>query len=305
MPAAAPCSRLRYVRCTKRNLPTALRSCHLFRHLPVQNIMYLIFTVASGFIVSPRSLQGGWLGCCESGRGWARGGLRVPGCQVVGARQARGRAGSRERRLLLHPSCKQPSNCGRSGGAIASTPAPHPAPYPPPHPPADYANPAAYFLQALVVNEFESSNWDRPAVNATGAPLGITEGQFYMQERWARCGCAVVALGMLWSCWAWRGPAECLSAALAASRVCCVASASILSHVPAPTRPTLLLSFSLPTHLEQGLLHGAAVGVDWPVGVGPGLHPAQHLPPLPGSQLCAAQASFDLALLALLGLALL
>lgn len=58
---------------------------------------------------------------------------------------------------------------------------------PHPHPPtatADYANPAAYFLQALVVNEFESPSWDTPVVERNpDATPGMTEGEFYMKER--------------------------------------------------------------------------------------------------------------------------
>lgn len=48
---------------------------------------------------------------------------------------------------------------------------------------ADYANPAAYFLQALVVNEFESPSWGFPVQEGLGAPAGMTEGVFYMKER--------------------------------------------------------------------------------------------------------------------------
>lgn len=56
----------------------------------------------------------------------------------------------------------------------------------PTHPtaPADYANPAAYFLQALVVNEFESPSWDTPVAERNpDATPGMTEGEFYMRER--------------------------------------------------------------------------------------------------------------------------
>mgnify|MGYP001039549208 CR=1 FL=1 len=49
---------------------------------------------------------------------------------------------------------------------------------------ADWANPVAYFVRGLVVNEFESSDWAGPS------PVpGSTLGEFYMTERW------VVGLG--------------------------------------------------------------------------------------------------------------
>jgi hypothetical protein len=48
------------------------------------------------------------------------------------------------------------------------------------HHSADYANPVSYFLQALVVNEFESDNWGGPAPVGSSA---ATAGEYYMQQR--------------------------------------------------------------------------------------------------------------------------
>ena len=43
-----------------------------------------------------------------------------------------------------------------------------------------YANPAAYFLQGLGVNEFESENWSTPV---EGDP-SMTVGELYLVQRW-------------------------------------------------------------------------------------------------------------------------
>lgn len=50
----------------------------------------------------------------------------------------------------------------------------------PTRPAADWANPMAWYIRGLVVNEFESPDWDKPS------PVpGLTLGQFAMAERCA------------------------------------------------------------------------------------------------------------------------
>lgn len=129
-----------------------------------QNLFILIATIASGFIVSPANLSGGWLGACEPANGTpvCSTAARMRGCNLFYPRQAPAAAA-----LGAQPS-NPPATCPCSC-------------------PADYANPVSYFLQALVVNEFESPNWGGPAPD--GQP-GQTAGNFYLQER---CGRSLTA----------------------------------------------------------------------------------------------------------------
>ncbi|EFN53196.1 hypothetical protein CHLNCDRAFT_36538 [Chlorella variabilis] len=55
-----------------------------------------------------------------------------------------------------------------------------------------YANPVAYFLQALAVNELESENWDTPALGDSG----LTQGQLFLEQRGYFLGYHWVWLGL-------------------------------------------------------------------------------------------------------------
>ncbi|EFN53324.1 hypothetical protein CHLNCDRAFT_58610 [Chlorella variabilis] len=56
-----------------------------------------------------------------------------------------------------------------------------------------YANPVAYFLQALAVNELECENWDTPARGDSG----LTQGQLFLEQRGYFLGYHWVWLGLI------------------------------------------------------------------------------------------------------------
>ena len=58
---------------------------------------------------------------------------------------------------------------------------------------AGYANPVAYFLQALAVNELECENWDTPARGDSG----LTQGQLFLEQRGYFLGYHWVWLGLI------------------------------------------------------------------------------------------------------------
>jgi hypothetical protein len=60
-----------------------------------------------------------------------------------------------------------------------------------------YANPVSYFLQALVVNEFESDNWGGPAPDGSA----VTAGEYFMQQRGYFTGQHWIWIGIVvWGC---------------------------------------------------------------------------------------------------------
>jgi hypothetical protein len=208
--------------------------------------------IASGFIVTFDNLTGPWKGVCEGLQ------LGLGNEQLAPVPLLHPPSSTCGTRFLALPACL--SSVPKSRRALRASLS------------ADYANPVSYFLQALVVNEFESDNWGGPAPDGSA----VTAGEYFMQQRggpqhrvWAQTlqadlsACMDVAIqGKL--CHQERlGPsARPTSSLLRCDEPCLY-----------PPGPSL---FAALAHCR--LLHRPALDLDWHRGVGLRLHPAEHTP---------------------------
>ena len=154
-------------------------------------------------------------------------------------------------------------------------------PCPPRRAAAGYANPVAYFLQALAVNELESENWDTPALGDSG----LTQGQLFLEQRGYFLGYHWVWLGLF----AWGIGSTLLNTSLF------MTASSFLNIVPRRKVTNIKADEgSVAAAAAWRLLH--CLGSRCPLG-SPAL--TLRLAPLPGLQIRAQAGSMRQALLTL------